>query len=291
MTRTVEPDPAAPDAPDDSMTPAIVVDDPADVGTVAPDTVRTHPSVSAPSTVRAICPYLISADGGWRSGSPAREHRCAAVAPPAALASEKQRRLCLTSEHTTCATYGAALATHDTGDGQRGLVVRRPYLRTTPVVLDRGRLAVTMPAVASGRGAGQLVLIALLAVTFVALVATRFSGDGALGPIAGATATPTMPAVATGAPPPTTVAPTTDPTPVATPDEATPSPTAEVTPTPEPAPTEPPATPEPATYRVKSGDTLSGIASRFGTTVRILAELNGISDPARLRVGQVLRLP
>jgi len=42
---------------------------------------------------------------------------------------------------------------------------------------------------------------------------------------------------------------------------------------------------------VKSGDTLSAIAARNGTTVKILAQLNGIADPSLIRVGQVLTLP
>jgi LysM repeat protein len=42
---------------------------------------------------------------------------------------------------------------------------------------------------------------------------------------------------------------------------------------------------------VVSGDTLSAIAGRYGTTVAALRELNNISDPSKLRVGQVLRIP
>ena len=45
------------------------------------------------------------------------------------------------------------------------------------------------------------------------------------------------------------------------------------------------------TYTVQYGDTLSGIAYRFGTTVAVLCQLNGISDPNYIYVGQVLRLP
>ncbi|MCL6640828.1 MAG: LysM domain-containing protein [Candidatus Rokubacteria bacterium] len=33
------------------------------------------------------------------------------------------------------------------------------------------------------------------------------------------------------------------------------------------------------------------MAARFGTTVKAIAELNGIADPSRIRVGQVLRIP
>jgi LysM repeat protein len=45
------------------------------------------------------------------------------------------------------------------------------------------------------------------------------------------------------------------------------------------------------TYKVQTGDTLSGIASVYGTTWQVLADLNGIRDPRTLRVGQVLQLP
>ncbi len=42
------------------------------------------------------------------------------------------------------------------------------------------------------------------------------------------------------------------------------------------------------TYKVKSSDTLSGIALKFGTTVANLANLNGITNPDRVSVGQLL---
>ncbi|MBQ9362461.1 MAG: LysM peptidoglycan-binding domain-containing protein, partial [Bacteroidaceae bacterium] len=44
-----------------------------------------------------------------------------------------------------------------------------------------------------------------------------------------------------------------------------------------------------STYRVKSGDTLSKIAQRHGTTVSKLCKLNGIKQNAVLHKGQVLR--
>lgn len=44
------------------------------------------------------------------------------------------------------------------------------------------------------------------------------------------------------------------------------------------------------TYTVRSGDTLSGIASAHGTTWRKLASLNGIDDPNLIYPGQKLRL-
>ena len=44
------------------------------------------------------------------------------------------------------------------------------------------------------------------------------------------------------------------------------------------------------TYTVKNGDTLSGIANRFGTTYQKLAEINGISDPNKIFAGQVIKI-
>ena len=43
------------------------------------------------------------------------------------------------------------------------------------------------------------------------------------------------------------------------------------------------------TYTVVPGDTLSRIAKRLNTTVRRLVDLNGISNPDFLRVGQVIK--
>lgn len=42
------------------------------------------------------------------------------------------------------------------------------------------------------------------------------------------------------------------------------------------------------TYTVRSGDTLSGIAARYGTSWQRLAELNGLPDPNVIHPGQVL---
>lgn len=45
------------------------------------------------------------------------------------------------------------------------------------------------------------------------------------------------------------------------------------------------------TYTVKSGDTLSAIASKYGTTYQKLAEYNSISNPNIISVGQVIKIP
>lgn len=44
------------------------------------------------------------------------------------------------------------------------------------------------------------------------------------------------------------------------------------------------------TYVVKKGDTLSGIASKYNTTYQKLASYNGISNPNKIYIGQVIKI-
>jgi len=60
-------------------------------------------------------------------------------------------------------------------------------------------------------------------------------------------------------------------------------------PGPNPTPTPPPT--GGTTYVVRPGDTLSKIAAQFGTTYLAIAQLNGITNPNFIQVGQVLRIP
>jgi len=53
----------------------------------------------------------------------------------------------------------------------------------------------------------------------------------------------------------------------------------------------PPPAPRYATHRVRSGETLSTIARRYGTSVSALMRANALASPNRLRVGQRLRVP
>ena len=61
-------------------------------------------------------------------------------------------------------------------------------------------------------------------------------------------------------------------------------------PSPDPSPSPSPS-PDYVTYVIQSGDTLSGIAQRFGTTYQAIASLNGISDPDLIYTGQILQIP
>jgi LysM repeat protein len=46
-----------------------------------------------------------------------------------------------------------------------------------------------------------------------------------------------------------------------------------------------------ATYTVVTGDTLGGIAQKFGVTSQVIIDANNITDPSRIIVGQQLRIP
>ena len=100
----------------------------------------------------------------------------------------------------------------------------------------------------------------------------------------------TVVAIATPTPTPTMVPgiPTLTPTPIGV---ATATPTEAVTPGLTPTPVSTPAPRAGFPYTVQWGDTLYSIAARFGTTVEALVQLNNLSDPHRLQVGQRLIIP
>ena len=52
-----------------------------------------------------------------------------------------------------------------------------------------------------------------------------------------------------------------------------------------------PPSPDYITYVIQPGDTLSGIAQRYGTTVSALSSLNGISNPDLIYAGNTIRVP
>jgi LysM repeat protein len=160
----------------------------------------------------------------------------------------------------------------------------------TPVILDHGRFDLRLPAIRTDRGTGQAALVGVLGIALVAILLARPSGNaGAFAPDGSPSAGATVAATEVA------VAPTVEPSPEVS------STAAPATPQPTPAPSQAPASAAPATssepatsgatYKVKSGDTLSAIAARFRTTTRVLVRLNGITDPSRLKVGQVLKLP
>jgi LysM repeat protein len=246
-----------------------------------------------------LCPYLQGETGDWRAAVPAREHGCGAVEPPAPIAIDKQRRLCLVPDHSTCTTYLAArealIADGDAGAqapgavtdlGDRGDATRWRLRRTAPVVLDRGG-----PSLASlrlDRTATQIALVGLMVLAFSILAFARLTAGDPPAQIGGASPTPsaTPSARPSASPRPS---PRPSPTPAASPAASGSSPAASASPAANASPEASVAGAQ--TYRVQSGDTLSGIAARFGTTVAELQRLNDIEDPSLIRVGQLLELP
>lgn len=234
------------------------------------------------------CPYLLSDGGGWRLDTPSRDHRCAAVSPPAALSLEKQSRLCLTDGYAGCATYLASLQARGTRVGTFSTIrsTRWRLARTTTIIEDAGGMRARALGMLLERRRWPAIPAVILVTTLVVLALSGLRG-GVVTPVA--TASPThalasaAPSVPAGTTPPTSEAPSGSPSGV-----PTTGPTTRPTATPK-STSGPTATFR--TYKVKSGDTLSGIASQFGTTSRAIADLNGFAVGATIHVGQVLKIP
>lgn len=162
-----------------------------------------------------------------------------------------------------------------------------------------------MPSTAVFRGAVALMVVSLVAAVWHVVAWPQFPAPEplALAPLAtrtpfAAIAPPVATATAQGAsgatatPGAITATPSGSPAASATagaPNTASGTATATAAPTQPPAPT---ATPRPGRrYAIESGDTLSGIASEFGTTVDAITAANGITSETLLRIGQELIIP
>lgn len=240
-----------------------------------------------------ICPFLaLEGDARTVVAGFDPEHRCRAVSPALSLERSQQLLVCLEPDHRGCPRYAAAMAV-------------RPPRQWTPAddaVLGSTRLVLEPEAIARqllrapGRrpSARRWAIGGLLAV--VGAVAVAGGVTGALGSLpsagqpdatrGGAEASPgtSPPSVAATA---SSHSATPIPSPATTPPPATATP-APATSQPTPAPTQ---APQLRTYVVQPGDTLHGIAVRFGTTVDILQRANGLADSDLIVVGQRLVIP
>lgn len=234
------------------------------------------------------CPFLLAEGGGWRLDVPSREHRCAAVSPPAVLSLEKQARLCLTDKHLDCATYLASMSARGRriGTPVTARATRWGLARTTTIIEDAGGMRSRVSGLLLDRGRWPAVPAVILVTTLVVLAFSGLRGGG-VTPVA--TASPTRPSVSTAPTPGATARPTATDAP-----SSAPSGEPSAIPTTKPTATPPPSKRPTATfriYRVKSGDSLSAIASTFGTTSRAIADLNGLSVGSTLHIGQLLKIP
>ena len=246
-------------------------------------------STTGEATFRG-CPFLVAETGGWRLDVPSRAHRCGAVSPPAPLSPEKQARLCLTAAHLTCATLQASLAAREARLGPLAAggdrTTRWGLARTTTVIEESGGLRSRVVGLLLDRGRWPAIPAVILVVTLIVLAASGLR--------------PTSPAAveATATPAPTAYVPASTPVATALATEsvttAPTTPAASAQPTARPS-VRPTGTPQPSVayqnYTVKSGDTLSAIAAKFGTTSRAIADFNGITVSTTLHIGQVLKIP
>jgi len=109
----------------------------------------------------------------------------------------------------------------------------------------------------------------------------------------GSGTSPTATSTSTSTP---TATPTVTATPTSTSTTPTPTstyapPTATPTVTPTASPTSTPAPGQTVIYVVRSGDTLYSLSRRFGVSVQVLMQVNGISNPNYIQVGQKLTIP
>lgn len=175
------------------------------------------------------------------------------------------RALSLTAAFALLDNLWACMAIQAVLDGIVAAWIERrtgPLEEAHPLAAGRPALRRTLPAAA-------LALLLLVGFTWGAIdPALRVPRPEQFvqqptAPLPTSTPTPTMPP---------TARPTSTPT-------ATPLPTATPTPTPQ------------RTYVVQPGDTLNAIALLFDVSVADLMQVNGITDPTRLQIGQVLIIP
>jgi LysM repeat protein len=152
---------------------------------------------------------------------------------------------------------------------------RRPVARSAPVILEQPRLLSPRVSWPLDRGLSQVALVGLMVVALAFVLVARFSGPGA----ASSSPSPAASVAFAASPSPT---PRRTPSPAPSASGAAPSQSAGPTKTPPPSAR--------TTYTVKSGDTLLGIATKFGTTVAKIKKLNHLSSNT-IHVGQKLKIP
>jgi LysM repeat protein len=283
---------------------------------------RATSTASRALAVVGMCPYLVG-DDGWKSVAPSGRHRCGAYLPHTSLTPDKQRRLCLVPNHIGCPTYQAArgidlddepldaepeASSQDRADTPPGPLVGATawaFTRSDPVLLDQARFTLPTVALRPAPNLWQGGLAVLMVVAFVVLFSSRLAGPGVgedgfsvagangTPAVAGATGRPSATPRSVSAPPRSTSAPAASAAP-ASPSAASAGPSTSTQPSDAPGSAGPRQTPPPPgsrTYTVRSGDTLSAIAARYGTTAGAIAEFNQLEDASVIGIGQVLKIP
>jgi LysM repeat protein len=246
---------------------------------------------ATPPGTDSVCPWLgLVDDPATHFSFPSTVHRC--HADGLAIEPAKQARDCLTAQHIACARY------RPPAPAASKALLLPPATTRPPVERVRGANSPTSsPGTDRLPRPRRIVKIGLFVVLLIAVawgglaIGSRLAGQlggHSAGPVgSGAVEAPGSsvsipPATASSsAVPPGTPSPLPSPTPA-----ATPAPT--LSPTPAPLPTPAPTA---VVYVVRSGDTLSQIAVRYGVTVAALVTANGLKDPNVITVGQKLVIP
>jgi LysM repeat protein len=204
------------------------------------------------------------------------------VSPAPALSVEKQSRLCLTAAYPSCATYLASMEARGSrlGAPPGDQATRWGLTRTTAVIEDAGGVRSRVVGALTDRRRWPAVPAVLLLTGLIVLGLSGLRGTPASAVSSPSPSTPVVDA-----------SPTPRVTPRATQAPATPEPTVAATLAPTAAPTSTGPTESFRIYTVRNGDTLSAIASTYGTTSRAIADLNGIKVSTTLHAGDKLKIP
>ena len=223
-----------------------------------------------------ICPLLaLSDDHRTVVDGYDPEHVCLALDPPGALERTRQVQLCLTEAHVRCERL---VAVRGRPGPARGTVGVPPDLAFTSTRLVMEPEAAWRSIAGRGSGRRRLLVVGGLGAAAALSVAVgsaagMFDGGTSSQQTGSATPSPslggsTLPSATPGG-------------------DLTPSPTPSVVETP---PASSSVEPSPRLYVVQSGDTLSVIAARFGTTVEAIRTVNGLTSDI-INIGQVLTIP
>jgi LysM repeat protein len=234
--------------------------------------------------VDRICPFLaLSVDHRTAIDGFDPDHFCHAIDPADTVDRQRQAEQCLVEAHRQCDRYVAFLASRAAAAAGPRPAPDAHLVRTRMIVEPEAR-RVGASSLAPLAGSSRRWLIAGgVAAVGVAAAATAiaggFNGVGQRPAAGGAESTPTLTQQPTML---ATLEPSNRPT-----DQPTQQPTSEPTRRPRNSAS---AAPEPVTYVVKAGDTLTQIASQFGTSVQAIKDANGLGSDV-INVGQVLVIP
>jgi LysM repeat protein len=233
--------------------------------------------------VDRICPFLaLSVDHRTAVDGFDPDHFCHALDPAEPVERQRQAEQCLVEAHRQCDRYTAFLAARAAEVSYPAPAPDAHLARTRMVLEPEARRTGTGALAPFGMSPRRWAVAGGVAVVGLAAAATAMAGgfNGIGQRPAGAAFTPTAePASVTPLP---TAESTAEPTP-----RPTPVPTAERTRRPHASQS---AAPEPQTYVVIAGDTLSRIATQFGTSVDAIKQANGLNSDV-INVGQVLLIP